>query len=146
MQNNKSFIRFHTWKKDRNFRTLSNSCLRLTNDCSKSTIAEKLEIQLTPERNYFSRSWKSEAMKEGERIERRPETLFLESIKVNKGRTRNQALAVFFFIIIIIYDSFQGTPPPTVLFFWFIFYCRQKNAYRTSYYRRTANLSCLIKS
>jgi hypothetical protein len=56
-------------------------------------------------------------MKEGERIERRPETLFLESIKVNKGRTRNQALAVFFFIIIIIYDSFQGTPPPTVLFF-----------------------------
>lgn len=145
MQNNKSFIRFHTWKKDRNFRTLSNSCLRLTNDCSKSTIAEKLKIQLTPERNYFSRSWKSEAMKEEERIERRPETLFFESIRVNKGRTRNQALAVFF-IIIIIYDSFQGTPPPTVLFFWFIFYCRQKNAYRTSYYRRTANLSCLIKS
>lgn len=117
MQNNKSFIRFHTWKKDRNFRTLSNSCLRLTNDCSKSTIAEKLEIQLTPERNYLSGSWKSEAMKEEERIERRPETLFFESIKVNKGRTRNQALAVFF-IIIIIYDSFQGTPPPTVFFFF----------------------------
>lgn len=97
MQNNKSFIRFHTWKKDRNFRTLSNSCLRLTNDCSKSTIAEKLEIQLTPERNYLSGSWKSEAMKEEERIERRPETLFFESIKVNKGRTRNQALAVFFY-------------------------------------------------
>lgn len=97
MQNNKSFIRFHTWKKDRNFRTLSNSCLRLTNDCSISTIAEKLEIQLTPERNYLSGSWKSEAMKEEERIERRPETLFSESIKVNKGRTRNQALAVFFY-------------------------------------------------